>query len=312
MDIALTLMLSEMTVSIVEAAPAAEERGFEALFIGEHTHCPVGTSHSYTTGRYGTGKVTKEGYLPDFYKRFPDPYITLTAAAMCTTTIRLGTCIALPAEHNPIVLAKEIATLDQLSNGRFEFGIGYGWNEPEMLNNGFAKKDRRKVLREKIAAMKALWTEEIASFDGEFVKFTDSWSYPKPAQKPHPPVLIGAAANQWNIDDIVDWADGWMPVRVFEAGRMPEAIGEVRHRAEERGRDPESIAITVVDGEGGMGGKRGKEEFLSRMPTPEVLDEYLELGIKRLSLTAPVHDRDFMLWAFDQFVDMRERLGNPG
>jgi len=311
MDVALTLMLSEKTVPVTEAAPAAEERGFEALFIGEHTHCPVGTTHSYTQGRYGTGKVTREGYLPDFYKRFPDPYITLTAAAMCTTKIRLGTCIALPAEHNPLVLAKVIATLDQLSGGRFEFGIGYGWNEPEMLNNGFAKKDRRKVLREKIAAMKALWTQETASFDGEFVQFTESWSYPKPAQDPHPPILIGAAANQWNTDDIVDWADGWMPVRVFEAGRLPEAVNAVRARAEEKGRDPMSIAITIVDGEGGMGGKRGREEFAARMPTAEALHEYVDLGVKRLSLTAPVQDRDFMLWAFDQIAELRDRVLQP-
>ena len=115
MNIGITLMLSDQTITVTEAAPAVEERGFESFWVGEHTHCPVGTVHSYTQGRYGTGTVTKDGYLPDFYKRFPDPYITLTAAALCTSTVRIGTCIALPAEHRPLILAKVIATLDVLS-----------------------------------------------------------------------------------------------------------------------------------------------------------------------------------------------------
>src|SRR5262245_8802539 len=121
MHLGMVLMLTDRTPSIVDVAPAVEERGFESMWIGEHTHCPVGTVHHYPLGRYGTGKTARDGYLPDLYKRMPDPYVSLAFAAACTTTLRVGTCIALPAEHNPIVLAKEIATLDQLSGGRFEF-----------------------------------------------------------------------------------------------------------------------------------------------------------------------------------------------
>lgn len=310
MKIGVNLAINETTVPISDAAPAAEERGFESLMVGEHTHCPVATVHSYTKGRYGTGKVTKNGYVPDIYKRFPDPYVTLTAAAMCTRTIRLGTCVALPAEHNPLVLAKTIATLDQLSGGRFEFGIGYGWNELEMRNNGFEKSQRRDVLREKVQALKALWTQETASFNGTHVRFTESWSYPKPVQRPHPPILIGAAALPHVVEDIVGWADGWIPVRVFSGDEMLASdIARVRQHAEEMGRDPATIAITLVEAEPGFRGKRSRDAFLESLPKPEQLAAYAELGIRRLTLGLPIPDIDSMLWGFDQIVRLRDQAG---
>ena len=309
MNIGITLMLSDQTITVNEAAPAVEERGFESFWVGEHTHCPVGTVHSYTQGRYGTGTVTKDGYLPDFYKRFPDPYITLTAAAMCTSTVRIGTCIALPAEHSPLILAKVIATLDVISGGRFEFGIGYGWNPLELQNAGFEKHQRRQVLQEKIAAMKALWTQETAGFDGEFVQFSESWSYPKPVQKPHPPVLIGAAPTPGNVRDIVDWADGWIPVRVFMGDdKLVADVQHVRRQVEEAGRDPEQLKITVVDTSGAMGGKRSREAFVAHLPSRETLETYRTLGIHRLNLGAPVHDRSFYLWSLDRLAELQETL----
>jgi probable F420-dependent oxidoreductase len=301
-DIGMVLMLTDLTPSVVDVAPAVEERGFESLWIGEHTHCPVGTVHHYTRGRYGTGTVARDGYLPDLYKRMPDPYVTLAVAAAHTSTIRLGTCIALPAEHNPIILAKEIATLDQLTGGRFEFGVGYGWNPPEMRNNGCDPDRRHAVLREKILAMKALWTQETASFDGEFVSFSESWSYPKPFQSPHPPVLIGAAATARNVRDIVEWANGWIPVRAFAGEQLGDDIARVRSAAEAAGRDPDSIQMTVVDPEGSTAGKRSREAFLAHAPQPADLERYARLGIRRLNLGAPVQDIDILRWALDEIA----------
>jgi probable F420-dependent oxidoreductase len=308
LDIGITLMLSDQTVSVDDAATAVEERGFESFWLGEHTHMPVDTVHRYTSGeKYGKGTVTKDGYLPEYYKRVPDPYVMLTAAAMATTTLRIGTCIALPAEHNPITLAKVIATLDHLSGGRFEFGVGYGWNPLEMANNGFEMEQRHEVMREKILAMKALWTQETAACAGEFVSFTETWSYPKPLQQPHPPILVGAAATKRNIEDIVDWGDGWMPVRVFMGDeKLGSDIARVRQRAEEAGRNPADIQITLVDTSGAMSGKRSQDAFLRRMPTRKDLELFASLGIRRLSLGPPVHDRDFFLWALDQFADLIE------
>jgi probable F420-dependent oxidoreductase len=302
--VGLTLMLSDRTVSITEAAPAVEERGFESLWVGEHTHLPVATVHHYTRGRYGTGTTTRDGYVPDFYRRFPDPYVTLTAAALCTSTLRLGTCIALPAEHNPLILAKVIATLDQLAGGRFAWGIGYGWNPLEMRNNGFDRADRREVMAEKIAAVRQLWTQETAEADGRFVRFTESWSYPKPAQAPHPPILLGAAATEANVEDLVAWADGWIPVRSFFGDDLEGGIDRVRRRLAEAGRDasPAGFPITIMDPTGSTAGKRSHEAFEACIPDPAALDAYRELGVARLNLGVPVTDRSELLWALDRLA----------
>jgi probable F420-dependent oxidoreductase len=301
-------MLSDLTPAVTDVAPLVEERGFESLWVGEHTHLPVDTVHSYTQGRYA-GTKARDGYVPDFYRRFPDPYITLAAAAACTSTIRIGTCIALPAEHSPIILAKEIATLDRLSGGRFEFGVGYGWNPLEMRNNGFDKADRRRVMREKVLAMKALWTQPTASFEGEFVNFTESYSYPKPTQQPHPPILLGAAPTAANLDDVVAWADGWIPVRSFMGEGLAEGVQALRQRAEGAGRRSDELTVTIVDPEGSMGGKRSPDEFARRLPTPAVLDQYREIGIHRLTLGVPVGDLATLCGALDRVVELRASVG---
>ncbi|WP_432842558.1 TIGR03619 family F420-dependent LLM class oxidoreductase [Dactylosporangium sp. CA-092794] len=308
MDVGVVLNLTDRTPPITACVPALEERGFESVWLGEHTHLPVDSVFRYSTGKYSVGQKARDGYVPDFYKRMPDPYVSLAAAAAMTSRIRLGTCIALPAEHSPIALAKTIATLDALSGGRFLFGIGYGWNALEMRNNGFEYADRRAVLREKIAAMKALWTQETAGFDGEFVRFTESWSFPKPAHLPHPPVLLGAAATAATFDDVVGFADGWIPVRAFLGDSLGGKIAELRRTAEAAGRDPDTIAISLVDSEGAMGGKKSREEFAARLPGKDALQRYAELGVGRVILGAPTTDLDFYLWAVDRLAELRDSL----
>lgn len=308
MKFGLTLMFTDRTPSVTQVAPMVEERGFESMWVGEHTHLPVDTVFHYAQEKYATGSTVQKGYVPDFYKRMPDPYITLAAAAAVTSRINVGTCIALPAEYNPIILAKEIATLDHISGGRFKFGIGYGWNELEMRNNGFEIKNRRKVMREKIAAMKGLWTEESAGYDGEFVQFSESWSFPKPTHQPHPPILLGAAPSEATLRDIVDWADGWIPVRGFLNDKLGEEIAKLNQLAVSAGRDPHSIEVTLVNPEGAMGGKKSPEEFAKRLPSADTVKSYAELGVSRATFGIPMTTMDSVEWALDQVVALMEEV----
>lgn len=303
-----TLMFTDKTPSVLEVAPAVEQRGFESMWIGEHTHLPVDTVFHYAQDKYRTGDTVKQGFVPDFYKRMVDPYITLTAAAAVTTTINVGTCIALPAEYNPIILAKAIATIDQISQGRFLFGVGYGWNELEMANNGFDIKDRRAVLREKIEAMKGLWTKESAGYDGEFVQFTESWSYPKPVRSPHPPVLLGAAPNAATLREVVAWADGWIPVTGFMNADLAADIGKLHAVAKEAGRDPSTIEISIVNPEGAMGGKKSREEFLKRLPSVDTIKAYEDMGVSRATFGVPMTNMDFIEWSLDQIAGLQDKV----
>ena len=188
---------TDYSIRIDELARAAEERGFESLFVTEHTHIPTSRRSPFAGG----------GPLPKEYAHTLDPFIGLTAAAAVTQRLKLGTGICLVVEHDPIVLAKTIASLDLLSNGRFLFGIGAGWNAEEMEHHGTVFKTRFRLLRERILAMREIWTKEAAEFHGEFVNFDPIWSYPKPVQKPHPPVLLGGESGH-TLQRIVDFCDG--------------------------------------------------------------------------------------------------------
>lgn len=203
-----------------ELARAAEERGFESFWVGEHTHIPASRRTPYPGGEP----------LPKPYYHMADPFVSLMAAAAATRTIKLGTGICLVVEHDPIVLAKSVATLDWLSNGRVLFGIGGGWNREEMEHHGTPFDRRWQVLRERVLAMKALWTQDEASFHGEFVNFDRAISFPKPVQRPHPPILFGGATAQGRAR-VVEYCDGWIPIDVL-LDDLPAAITDLRRRAE--------------------------------------------------------------------------------
>ena len=187
-------------IEISELARALEERGFESLFVCEHTHIPVSRRSPYPGG----------GELPKRYSHTHDPFVALSFAAAATRTLKLGTGIALVPQRDPIITAKSVASLDQLSGGRFIFAIGGGWNVEEMENHGAHYETRFKLLRERVLAMKALWTQEQAEFHGEFVNFDPVWLYPKPKQKPHPPVLLGGETD-YTVRRVVEFCDGWFP-----------------------------------------------------------------------------------------------------
>jgi probable F420-dependent oxidoreductase len=273
--IGITIFATDKSIGPAELAREVEERGFESLFVPEHTHIPTTRKTPYPAGEP----------LPEEYFRTLDPFSALSAAAAVTERIKLGTGICLVAQHHEINCAKSVATVDHLSNGRMVFGIGYGWNEDEMNSHGTAYKERREVVRERILAMRALWTEEVASFEGKHVHLAPSYSWPKPVQAGGPPVLIGGAAGPKLFQAIVDYADGWMPI----GGRgLTENLPKLRAAAEEAGRDPASISISVF----GAQPDRGR------------IEHYGELGAERVVLWVPPAGRDQVLPILDKYVDL--------
>jgi len=274
MKLGLTLFCTDRSMSPVELAVEAEQRGFHSLYIPEHTHIPTSRRTPPPTG---------DAELPEEYKRTLDPLVALGAAAAVTSSILLGTGIALVAQHDTLALAKAIATLDHLSGGRFVLGIGYGWNEDEMEHHGVVYKQRRAVVREKMLAMQALWSQEIAEFHGEFVDFAPSWSWPKPVQQPRPRVLLGGGAGPKLFAHIAEYADGWLPIG---GGGLRSVLPELRRAFEERGRDPETLHVVPM----------------GVLPDPAKLDYYRSIGVTECVLRLPSAPRDELLPRLDDFA----------
>ena len=245
-----------------DLAQMLEDRGFESMWVPEHTHIPAGRQSPWPGG----------GDLPKEYWHTYDPFVALTAAAAVTKTLKLGTGICLMIERDPIITAKEIASLDMISGGRFIFGIGGGWNAEEMEDHGTNFKGRWRLLRENILAMKEIWTNREAEFHGEYVNFDKMWAYPKPLQKPHPPILMGGDGPT-TFDRVVEYCDGWMPIGSRNSGgaSLAEKIVLLKRQASEAGRDPESLDITSF-------GVR---------PDPELVARLKEAGVKRIIFTLP-------------------------
>ncbi len=217
-----------------DLAREVEDRGFNSLWFPEHSHIPS----SRTTPWAG---IKDAPPLPEQYWHTLDQYVALAYAATATTTLTLGAGITLLAQRDPIWTAKQVASLDHLSGGRVTFGIGYGWNKEEMAQHGTAYLERRALLREKILMMKALWTEDEASYKGESLSLEPSWAWPKPVQKPHPPIIMGAVAGPRTIADMVEFCDGWMPLATRQdiAGQ----VERVRQAVADAGRDPQAFQI---------------------------------------------------------------------
>jgi probable F420-dependent oxidoreductase len=214
---------TDYAISMAELAPAAEELGFESLWVAEHSHIPVSRQSPYPAG----------GDLPKHYFHTMDPFIALTAAAMASKTIRIGTGICLLIQRDPIHTAKEAASVDLVSNGRLIFGVGAGWNREEMADHATEFSTRWKLLREKVEAIKAIWTQDEPEYHGDMVQFGPMWCWPKPVQKPHPPVLLGGSGPKI-LERVVRYADGWMPNR----GHAIERIPELQELARAAGRAP--------------------------------------------------------------------------
>jgi probable F420-dependent oxidoreductase len=280
MDHGVVMFPTEYSIAPDELARALEERGFESVWFPEHTHIPASRKSPWPGG----------GELPRDYWSSYDPFVALMAAAGATKRLRLGTGICLVIERDPIVTAKEVATLDRLSGGRVLFGIGGGWNAEEMENHGTVYRTRFARLREQVLAMKQIWTVDEASFHGEHVNFDPIWAWPKPAQKPHPPVLLGGESGH-TLQRVVDFCEGWFP-----RGRAHEVIAsgmtDLQARAARAGRDMKTISVSV---------------FGAR-PDEATLEGYQAAGVNRAILRLPSAGRDEILPLVDQWSKLVSRF----
>src|ERR1700716_529881 len=229
------MFFTDYSMSPTELARALEDRGFDSLWVPEHSHIPLTRKSPFPSG----------GDVPKKYYDVMDPFVVLSAAAAVTKTLLLGTGICLIAQRDPIQTAKQVASIDQVSGGRFLFGVGNGWNEDEMANHGTVFASRHKLARERIEAMKAIWTNSKAEYHGEFVNFEPMMAWPKPAQKPHPPILVGGAFP-YGARRALRYGDGWMPLRSRKGyAEVRDLFPKFRDMAKEANRDLASVPISI-------------------------------------------------------------------
>ena len=274
MKLGLTIFLTDQVIDPVTLAKEAEARGFGSLYFPEHTHIPVARK----TPHPAEGRDFSASY-----GRTLDPYIACAAAASVTDRLLLGTGVSLVMQHDPVVLAKEIATLDLISGGRFVLGIGYGWNKDEMETHGIDPATRRALTREYMLAMTALWSQDEASFAGRFVDLPPSWAWPKPAGRTRPRTLIGGAAGPKLFDHIAEFADGWAP---FGGSGIREALPNLHRAFDDAGRDRAGLHIVPFN----------------TVPTPGKLEYYESLGISEVVAGLPEGGRDEILAELDRLV----------
>jgi probable F420-dependent oxidoreductase len=284
MRLGITAFLTDLAMGPADLARAAEDRGFHSLYLPEHTHLPV---------RADTPPALVEGVHPDDYRRSLDPLVALATAASVTGRIKLGTGVVLVAQHDPIVLAKQVATLDHLSGGRVVLGIGFGWNRAEAADHGVEFRVRREVAREHVLCMQALWAEEQAAFHGAHVSLDPCWSWPKPIQRPRVTTLVGGGAHPSVFAAVAEYADGWMPIG---GSGLAAALSELRRTVEARGRDPEDVRVVPF----------------GTVPTDQKLAHYQELGIGEVVLRVPSGASAQMLPVLDGLASFVERFGGDG
>ena len=273
MRFGLTIFPTDYAIAPAELGRAAEDAGFEALFFAEHTHIPANRD----TPRPGGGE------LPRQYWHTHDPFVALATVAQATERLRLGTGICLIVERDPIVTAKEVATLDRLSGGRVDFGVGAGWNHEEMRNHGTDPRRRFSIMRERVQAMREIWTQEEASFHGEHVSFDRIWSWPKPVQQPHPPVIVGGLGEKV-LGRVLAYGDQWMPNRAAPADLKPR-IAELRERA----------------------GRHVPVTYYGAPPEDAFVEELADAGVDRALLQLPPEGADTVLPLVERYAELAAR-----
>jgi probable F420-dependent oxidoreductase len=271
---------TDRAIRIDDLARAAEERGLESLFVCEHSHIPASRRTPWPLGG---------GQLPREYWSMMDPWVALAMAAGVTRKILLGTAICLVIQRDPIILAKEAASLDFLSGGRLVFGIGAGWNAEEMENHGTPFANRWDVLREKTAAIKAIWTAEEPSYHGKWVDFGPIWSEPKPIRKPHPPILFGGQGVK-AMRAAIEFCDGWLPAVAPDFGSLMRRFSQ---RAKDAGRDPASLQVTAIWAAVTQGWG---------VPGRDIVEAVAAAGAQRLICGVPPSGRDAALRWLDDYV----------
>jgi probable F420-dependent oxidoreductase len=275
---------TDAAMPVLELARAAEERDFDCIVIGEHTHIPVSRESPWPAG----------GDLPPEYREFPDPYVTLAFVA-AQTSLRIASGVALVAQHDPIVLAKTVATLDHLSNGRFTLGVGFGWNREELANHGKKFEDRRVIVREYVALMRSLWTDTEAEYHGRFTNLERSWSWPKPVQSSIP-VLLGVQAGERAFEAIVEWGDGWIPAG-SNAEWFATRLGALRRRWVDAGRPESGPTVWPM------------QEVVDDDRLSSQLDRFRELSVDQVVLDIPTGTRDEILPLLDRYTKVLAAQG---
>ena len=273
-DIGIFYFATEYGHNVVDVARDAEQRGFESLWLPEHTHIPVSRKTPYAGG----------AELPEEYAHTLDPFVALAAVATATKRIRLATGISLLIERDTITTAKTVATLDLLSNGRAIVGVGGGWDREEAEHHGVEWSTRFQKLEEQIDAIKIIWANEEAAFHGEHIHFDSIWSWPKPLQRPHPPIVLGGESDH-TLRRVIKHCDGWLP-RARNPETVVRGIARLNELAEEADRDPESISVNV---------------FAPR-PDAELIDRFKSMGVARIVLWLPPEDRDAVSKRLDGYT----------
>ena len=264
---------TDYSIQPVEIAKEAEARGFQSLFFPEHTHIPTNRNTPFPGG----------GELPKQYWHSHDPFVALGACAAVTSEIRLGTGICLIIERDPITTAKEIASLDMISNGRTRIGLGAGGNREEMENHGADFKNRWQIVKEKVEAMRAIWTNEEPEYHGKYVDFDPIWSYPKPIQDGGPPIWMGAN-SKWVFERIADYADGWMPIGGLGAGNM----NRLKEALDSKNRKIEDLTLAL------FGGPKDRAQIVGR----------IEQGFDEVIFSLPSEGPDQVLPLLDEYADI--------
>jgi probable F420-dependent oxidoreductase len=278
-DFGVSYFPTDESVEPATLARMAEERGFESVFVTEHTHIPASRETSYPAG----------GELPREYWRIYDPFVALATMAAATERIKVGTAICLLVERDPITTAKEVASLDRLSGGRFLFGVGAGWNLEEMRNHGTDPRRRFGILRERVEACKELWTTEESSYHGRYVDFDRIHSFPKPVQRPHPPVLVGGSGPTVH-DRVLAFGDGWFPNRIPPDDQMIARVEELQRRGEQAGRGPIPVTLQIPPRD------------------PSVLEGYEAAGVTRVVHMLRAHDAADRAGAERKLDEWTERI----
>ena len=278
MRFGVTIFLTDKSIGPAELAREVEGRGYASLYLPEHTHIPVSRRTPPPTG---------DTELAEEYRRTLDPLVALMAAGAVTEHLRLGTGIALAAQREPIVTAKAIATLDHLTSGRVTVGVGFGWNEDELQHHGVTMRERRAVCREHVMAMQALWRDDEASFAGEHVSFSASWSWPKPAQRGGPPILLGGAAGPTLFRHIAEYGRGWIPIG---GAGIAAALPDLHRAVADAGRNPDDLEIVPF----------------GSMPAPEKLEYFRSIGVTECVLRLPSAGRDEVLGVLDRWTTLTQ------
>ena len=273
MDFGASMFFTDYSMTPAGLARALEERGFESVWAPEHSHIPLSRKSPWPGG----------GELPKRYYDCMDPFVSLTAAAAATQRLRIGTGVCLVNQRDPIQLAKLVASIDQVSGGRFLFGIGIGWNQDEMENHGTVFETRAKLVRERVEAMKEIWTKSKPEYHGEFVSFDPMMTWPKPVQKPYPPIIVGGGFPQ-AARRAIRYGNGWIPI----TGRAPmeNALAKFRELAKEMGRDPAELPITAF----------GAAE------DADLLKRYRDLGVSRVVVSLESEKEDAILPVLDRWA----------